>query len=219
MRHDYAKGNLVKKYLITGLITLLPIAVTIMIIGWLFRFFTTPLLGVAEAIVHALGFQLKNHEELVTFVSRVLALVLLFGIILLLGYLGRKLFFEAMMRQANRLLMRIPFIKGIYRISRDVTKAAFAEGGKPFKSTVLIPFPHSEAHTLGFLTGDAPAACKKALPGIEQAVFIPTAPHPLQGYIILAPKKSLVDVNVSIEEAFKFLLACGAVHPEEIKKP
>lgn len=220
MRHDLAKGKSVKKHLLTGLVILLPIAVTVAIIVWLFNFFTTPFLGVTEEIVRAMGLQLQNHDLLISFISRVFALILLILVTLALGYLGRKLFFETILRTANRIFMRIPFVKSIYRISNDVTKAAFAEGNKPFKSTVLIPFPHSEAHTLGFLTGEAPAACKTALPGIGHSVFIPTAPHPLQGYMILTPQKNLVKVDISIEEAFKFLLACGVVYPDEfVKKP
>jgi uncharacterized membrane protein len=91
----------------------------------------------------------------------------------------------------------------------------FAEGTKTFQKAVLIPFPSFESYSLGFLTGDAPAICKKAVPGIDQSVFIPTAPHPLSGYMLFSPKKNIIELDVSIEDAFKFLLSCGSVHPGE----
>ena len=119
--------------------------------------------------------------------------------------------------------MRLPFIKAVYRISKEVTGAIFTQNTKTFQKTVIIPFPHAEAYSLGFFTGQAPPACMKAIPGIEQSVFVPTSPHPLSGYMLLSPKKNIVDVDISVEDAFKFLLSCGAVHPgekiEETKNP
>ncbi|MBI2743186.1 MAG: DUF502 domain-containing protein [Chlamydiales bacterium] len=210
---------MIKKYLATGFITLLPIALTLMIVSWLFNFFTTPLLGITENLLlayqHKTGLNLESHETLVIFISRVMALILLFALTMILGFLGRKIFFKTFISSTHYLFLKLPFVKAVYRISKEVTGAIFSQSTKTFKKTVLIPFPHLEAHTLGFITGDAPAVCKKAVFDVDQSIFVPTSPHPLSGYMLLSPKKNVMEVDVSVEDAFKFLLSCGAVHPGE----
>lgn len=210
-----------KKYLIAGVITLLPIVLTFAVVSWLFHFFTGPFLGMAQSFVAAyegrVGIDSEQHAALLLFISRVLALIVVVGLTLLLGFFGRKLFFKTIMHTTSGVLLRIPFVKSVYRISKEITGAVFSQEAKTFKKTVLLPFPHSEAHTIAFLTGNAPPACKSAVKEVEMSVFVPTSPHPLSGFMLLTPKKSLLEVDVSVEEAFKFLLSCGAAHPGEAK--
>ena len=201
------------------MITLLPIALTFMVISWLFHFFTGPFLGITQSIVihfeNRTGIDFEHHAELVLFISRLLALIFLLVVTFVLGFFGRRLFFKTIMHNASGLFLKIPFVKSVYRISKEVTGAVFSQEAKTFKKTILIPFPHSEAHTIAFLTGDAPFACKTALKELEMSVFVPTSPHPLSGFMLLSSKKNLTEVDVSVEEAFKFLLSCGAAHPGE----
>ena len=210
-----------KKYLIAGLITLLPIALTFAVVNWLFHFFSGPFLGITRSIVVAFegrtGMDTQGHGELLLFISRVLAVIVLVALTFVLGFFGRKLFFKTLMHTTSGIFLRIPFVKSVYRISKEITGAVFSQETKTFKKTILLPFPHSEAHTIAFLTGDAPPACRSAVKEVEMSVFVPTSPHPLSGFMLLTPKKSLLEVDVSVEEAFKFLLSCGASHPGEVK--
>lgn len=208
-----------KKYLATGFITLLPIALTIMIVNWLFNLFTTPLMGITESVLFSyqkeIGVDLATHKSLVVFISRVLALILLFLLTIALGFCGRKIFFKSFIKSTHYIFLRLPFIKSVYRISKDVTGAIFSQNTKTFKKTVMIPFPHTDAHTLAFITGEAPSICKTSGVDVDKSIFVPTSPHPLSGYMLLASKKNIIEVDVSVEDAFKFILSCGAVHPGE----
>ncbi len=207
---------MLKKYLGAGIIILLPITLTLVIVVWLFHLFTTPFVGITEKIVVAFtGMDLEHHHDLVLFISRVFALIFVFVLTLILGFFGRRFFFKSLLNVTNAIFSRLPFVKAIYRISKEVTGAFFSQDTKTFKKTVLIPFPNAETQSLAFLTGDAPTICKKAVPGIDQTVFICTSPHPLSGYMLLCPKKDVIDADMSIEDGFKFLLSCGAVHPGE----
>ncbi len=212
-----------KKYLLTGLITLLPIALTLMIVHYLFNLLTTPFVQPVESLLLAYektnDFQILHYDALVLFISRVIALFLLFGLILLLGYLGRKFFFHSTLHWTNQLFLRIPIIKTIYRISKDVTKAFFSPSGKTFKQTVLVPFPYPDAYALGFVTGDIPPSFKAVLPDVDVAVFVPTAPHPLSGFILMTSQKQLTPTDITTEEAFKFLVSCGVIHPGQPLPP
>lgn len=205
-----------RKYFFTGFVTLLPLALTLLIVQWLFNLFTSPLVGLTEWLIVkyevSLHLSIERHHALVIFLCRVIAFILLFGFILLLGFCGQKFLSKYFVRFNDRLFARIPLVRAIYRLSKDVTKAIFSDTQKAFKYTVLVPFPNDEAIAIGFVTGDVPEAFKKEK-RLDLAVFVPTAPHPLSGFVLLMPKRLAMPVDVSIEDAFKFLISAGVLHP------
>jgi uncharacterized membrane protein len=206
-----------KKYFFTGLISLLPIALTFLIISWLFDFFTTPFVGVIEKLVVSYetqhGMAVVDHDVLVLFISRVIVLIFLFFLILFLGFCARKFFFNQLLRLTHAIFSRIPVVKSIYNVTRDITRAVFSGDQKTFKQTVLIPFPTPKMHALGLVIGEIPEKLKKVISEDHLSVFVPTAPHPMSGYILMTPKKLTIDVDISTEETFKFLVSCGVYHP------
>ncbi|MGE5196799.1 MAG: DUF502 domain-containing protein [Anaerolineae bacterium] len=208
-----------KKYLATGVIILLPLALTMIIIFWFFDLLTEPFIGLVEALLapyrKASRVSLLQYDAILLFASRLIALALLFIIIFLLGFITHKFFSKSIERLTSRMFLRIPFIKTIYSLSRDVTKSLFSSNGKTFKQTVLVPFPSKETHAVGFVTGDLPETLKKVMTEAEVSVFVPTSPHPISGFVLLSPKRQLLDIQMTTEEAFGFLLSCGAVHPPE----
>jgi uncharacterized membrane protein len=209
-----------KKYFLTGFITLLPIALTLIIVSWLFHLFTAPLAGITEYILLAsekkLGLSLEHHDKLVLFLSRVFALIILLILIFLLGFCGRRFLNKFFSKIADRIFSHIPLVRTIYRLSNDITKAVFAENKKTFKETVLVPFPHHDALAIGLVTGESPAIFnREGIPKTDLAVFVPTAPHPMSGFVLLTPKKMVFPVDVTVEDAFKFLISCGVMHPGE----
>ncbi len=212
-----------KKYFFTGFIALLPLALTYIIASWLFNLFAAPLAGVTEAIIlgyeKQLGLSLEHHDTLVLFLSRVFALILLFVLIIFLGFCGQKFLINIFLKIPEKLFSHIPFVRTIFRISHDITKAVFSDNKKTFKQTVLLPFPHDEALAVGFITGDTPALLKEGMPQTDFIVFVPTAPHPMSGYVLFVPKKIIRPVDVSVEDAFKFLISCGVIHPGESPLP
>ncbi len=206
-----------KKHFFTGLAIFAPIALTVMIAIYLFDLLTAPFAGIIESLLKSFEGTtpqgLFRHEGLILFLSRLTALVVLFFLILLLGYLGRKFFFNTFLRLTNALFLKIPFVKRVYKISKDVTKAFFTQTEKTFKSTVLVPFPHKDTHAIGFVTGNIPEPLKRLLEGADTAVFVPTAPHPLSGFILMTRKSDILEVDITTEEAFKFLVSCGVSQP------
>ena len=207
-----------KKYLSAGFIFLFPIAITIWIVLYLFDLFTTPFYQIAEGALLALEKRWDlaplHHETFVIFLSRLVALIATLVLILILGFLGRKYFFKTLLSLANALMLRIPVIGTIYRLTKDITKVVLSADEKTFKKTILFPFPTSQTHTLGFITSDEiPEKLKKAAENAELIVFVPTAPHPISGYVLLTPKKGIHEVDISVEDTFKFLVSCGIIYP------
>lgn len=204
-----------KKSFSTGLIILLPFALSIWVFSYLFDLFTNPIYHLIETILMARNtVSVDEHHTLVHFISRIAALILTFLFIFLLGYLGRKFFFDSMMKATNKLIFRIPIVGTIYRLTKDITKAMLSSGQKTFKESIMIPFPAQEMYSVGFVTGEVPKDIKQIIPSLDVTVFVPTAPHPISGYVLFSPRSSLKPINVSVEDTIKFLVSCGVIHPK-----
>jgi uncharacterized membrane protein len=190
---------------------------TIWVVKYLLDLFTNPLNDLIEKTIlfyeKQYGLSLLPHDTVVTLLSRSAALILTFFLIVALGFLGRRFFFNAFLKNFNKLIVRLPVVGTIYRLTKDITKAMLSTDQKTFKETTLIPFPSSETYSVGFITGDVPAVLQSVIPHADVTVFVPTAPHPMSGYLLFCSRKSLHSIDVSVEDTFKFLLSCGAIQP------
>jgi len=203
-----------KKYLITGLIILLPAVLTLFIVKLLFDFFTTPFVPIISAILAE--FSLSLPESVTIFLSRLIAFVLLLLLIFLLGLLAQRFFFKNIGQVFHRVLSRIPLVKTVYKLSRDMFSALFAPDGQhAFKETVMTPFPQYPHYAMGFTAGEVPEEVQQKI-GAEPlaSVFTPTAPHPISGFLFMIPKKDVRTLKMSKEDAVKYLVSCGVIHPE-----
>jgi len=205
-----------KKHLITGLIILLPIALTLMIIVFLFDFFTEPFVNIVGPLVNL--FQKKADvilpHGLTLFLSRLLSLIFLCIFIFLLGVVTQLFLVKVIIKWANHVLFRIPFIKTVYKTSRDIFAALFSsEGKKAFKNPVMIPFPSKPNHCLGFEAGEVAQEISEKIKTPLTSVFVPTAPHPISGFLFLVPKSDVYRIDMTNEEVVKFLVSCGMIVP------
>lgn len=181
-----------KKYLITGLIILMPLALTLFIIVFLFDLFTTPFVSIVSELVALiqtkLPFQLP--EGLAIFLSRVLSLILICALIFILGIFGRWFFIKSFLKWTNLAIARIPIVNSVYKISREVISAIFsADGKKVFKEPVMVPFPDKPNYCVGFSSGEAPIECELKVGKPLISVFAPTAPHPISGFLFHSAKR------------------------------
>lgn len=213
---------MMKKYFFTGFITLLPLALTLIIAAWLFNLFTEPLAGIMESLIVAFeksqNLSPEHHQTLVFFMSRIFALILLLALIFLLGIFGQKFLINSLLRLSENVLEKIPLVRTIFRLTKEITKAVFSADKKTFQETVLLSFPHKHSHVLGFVTGTPPAAIKAVKPELDTTIFMPTAPHPISGFLFLTKRSEIQSTDITIEEAFKFLISCGTLHPQEETK-
>ncbi|MGH2613398.1 MAG: DUF502 domain-containing protein, partial [Rhabdochlamydiaceae bacterium] len=179
--------------------------------------FTNPLYHFIESLLiwyeKQQGMMLVKHDAFAHFLSRVAALILTFFFIVVLGYLGRKFFFHSLMKATNKLIFKIPIVGTLYRLTKDITKAMLSSDQKTFKESILLPFPSKETYSVGFVTGDVPEGLKEIIPSVDVTVFVPTAPHPISGYVLFCPRSALKSMEVSVEDTFKFLVSCGVLHP------
>ena len=206
-----------KKYLITGLAILMPVVLTGMIIIFLFDFFTTPFVSIVGQLFSLVQthFAFTLSEGLALFISRVLVIVFLFSFIVILGVVARWFLIKNMISGANLLMSRIPIVKSVYKISREIILALFSlDGKKAFHYPVMIPFPSEPLFCLGFSTGQVAEECQQKIDTPLVSVFTPTAPHPISGFLFLVPQNEVHKLDMTNEDAVKFFVSCGMVAPD-----
>ena len=172
-------------------------------------FLTDPFLGLAKGtLIHFTHRQ--EPPPYVIFLGRLFVLVFLFFFTVALGFLARKYVFYRLLTRLQKLFLKVPVIRVIYKLCHAIAETTFTPDSKLFKQTVLIPFPHKDSLAIGLVTGEIPASLKKDT-DIEVAVFVPTAPHPISGFVLLTPKNLIKPIDLSTEEAFKYIISCGTV--------
>lgn len=206
-----------KKYFITGLIILLPLVLTVMVIFFLVNFFTSPFVHFVEEHLFAKG---TLPVSVTLFISRILAMILLCIFIFILGVVARWFLIKNIISLTSSILSRIPLIKSVYKVSKEVFSALFSlDGKKAFKYPVLIPFPRKPTYSLGFQAGEVAEEIKRVVKTPLVSVFSPTAPHPITGFLFLVPEHEVHKLDMTNEEAVKYLVSCGLIHsvPQEEK--
>lgn len=204
-----------KKHLLTGLVVLLPIALTLMIVIFLVDFFTAPFVSIVNALLERIEFalQFKIPEQLFLPLSRIFSLLLLFLFILFLGVLAHGFITRKFLDFSHKMISRIPLIKTIYKVSKDIFSALFSsDGKKAFKHSVIMPFPFSPSYALGFHAGEVAEEIQKKVNEPLISVFMPTSPHPISGFLFFVPEKDAPKIAMTTEESVKFLVSCGMIH-------
>jgi len=209
-----------KKHLITGLVILLPIALTLLVLVFLMDLLTAPFLGIVHGILTFLGsniLYLQNHQIILLFLSRIIVLLLLFVLILVLGYLGNKIFFNWLLQKFHRIMLTIPFIKKIYKSIRDLIKTFFSEKGSIFESSVVVNFPFEHIYMMGFQSESVPSKVTDRVPELKngKTVFVPTAIHPTSGFLVMMKEDKIHPTEMTTEEVLKFLISAGLFVPKD----
>jgi len=196
-------GNL-RKYFISGLVIFAPTTLTV----YLFFILINGVEGFLAKI-----FQPYFYESF-GFYFYGLSIIIGVYIIVLIGFfvtniLGRKIyeFFE-------RLLVRLPFFKQVYPAFKEMALFLFSRDAlNKFKKVVIVEYPRKDMYAFGFLTNDSNIKVSEKTKKDLCNVFIPSAPGPLTGFVVMVPKKDVINVDISVEEAFKFILSGGVVNP------
>lgn len=205
-----------KKYFLTGLVILLPLAVTIWVVRFVIHFFTKPFLGLATSLadhlpIGSLGFISK--EFFVRIISPVFVLVGLFLLMLFLGTIARRFFFGRMLRLGDQLLYKIPLVNKVYKTSKEIVKSLFGSKAGTFQQVVMIPFPYHGCYCIGLISREAPQTCSKSEKEELVSVFIPTTPNPTAGFLVMSPKSELIYLDMKNEEAIKYIVSCAVIQP------
>ena len=193
---------MLRRYFIAGLLVWVPIWVTLLVISFL--------AGLMDKSLELLPSQFHIPGLGIIFT---LLIVFLTGL-LATNIMGNKLvgFWEAMMN-------RIPLVRSIYSGSKQIMQTIFKPEGEAFKKALLIKYPHQDSWTVAFQTGTGFAEAQEKIGEELVTVFVPTTPNPTAGFLMMIPKKDTIELEMTVESAFKFIISLGVVGPgSAIKK-
>lgn len=199
----------IRRYLLAGFFTLLPLALTLWVLKVIFSalvdVFRTPLGWASQR----LNLPLPPYWELAALSILATVLLLFLAGLLVSNFLGRQL-----LNLLDEVMMHLPLVKGIYGAAKQLMGAVQSGQGGAFKEVVLVEWPHPGSHTLGFL---ARRDCRWAVDdGVERiAVYIPTAPNPTSGYVVLVEASRVKPTTVSPEQALAWAVSGGVIAPSE----
>lgn len=197
-----------KRHFITGLIILLPLAVTFAIASFFFNLLTEPLAGAMSRILDYYDI-LDSAKEIQYFVSQLFILIFFFAFTILVGMITRYFFVKYLLTVWDYLIHKIPLIRTIYKTSQDIISTLFSSQENAFKQVVLAPFPYPGSYSLGFMTRKEE----------KITVFIPTTPNPTSGFLMLYEEKELIFLDMTVEDAFKYIISCGVINIPFQKQP
>lgn len=208
-----------KKHFITGLALLLPAVVTILVFLFIINFLTKPFVGIVEYGLDYYDLLDKpalffTRQQVITFFSKFFILIALFFFVVLIGFLGRLVVFHYLLRFGNFIIHKIPFINKIYKAAQDVIGTIFQDKTTNFSQVVLIPFPTSESLSVGFVTNDPESSQPSQDRYGNVSVFVPATPNPTIGFMLLFKKSQLIFIDMSVEDALKFVISCGVMATE-----
>ena len=140
-----------------------------------------------------------------------------FFVIILLGVIARHLFGGEFQRAWERLLGRVPVARSIYAGVKQLLEAIFTSAqSSRFNRVVMIEYPRRGVYALAFTTGPARGAIQDAVDDHMINCFLPTTPNPTSGFYLLVPEREIVDIDISVEDAFKIVMSAGLVTPETL---
>lgn len=129
------------------------------------------------------------------------------------GFLGR--FF---IRLGEWFMAKVPLLSSVYSLLKQIFETVFSDKAQAFKKVVMLEYPRKGLWILGLVSADLSGEVKKNLSGDMLNVFIPTTPNPTSGFLIFVPKKDVIELDMTVEEAIKFIVSGGLVEPDKMDK-
>jgi len=193
-----------KKYFITGLLLWIPVVITI----W-----------VLEVIVSSLDRSLIllpetwQPKELIGRSVPGLGVLLTALVLFLTGLLARNIIGERLVKVWESMLGRIPIVRTIYSSVKQVSDTILSPNGQAFRQALLVQYPRAGVWTIAFQTGRPAAEVRRHIQTDMVAVYVPTTPNPTSGFFLMLPRAEVIELEMSVDEALKYVVSMGVVAP------
>jgi len=196
-----------RKWLFAGLLVTVPIAITIWLIEWMLSTLDKTLLILPEAWQpdKLLGFHIPGFGLVLAVVS-----------LLIVGAAASNFLGKKVVVWGDSVLHRIPVVRSIYSSVKQVSDTLFSENGNAFRKAVLIEWPRANMWTIAFVTGKPDGELLDHLKDDFVSIYVPTTPNPTGGYFVLLKKSDCIELDMSVDEALKYIVSMGVVSPKSL---
>jgi uncharacterized membrane protein len=196
----------VKKYFITGLLIWIPLVITI----WVLKL----VVDVLDQSLLLLPVSLQTENWLGVHIPG-LGAILTVVIVFLTGLFATNFFGAQLIELWHEILHRIPVVNSIYSSVKQISDTLFSSSGQAFRKALLVQWPQEGMWTIAFLTGTPGGGVAKHLPPDSIAVYVPTTPNPTGGYFVIVSRKNVIELDMSVEQALKYIISMGVVPPQK----
>jgi len=196
----------VRTYFLTGLVVAGPVAVTLWLIWW----FVTWVDGLVRPFIP----KMYRPETYLPIQIPGLGLIIAFVALTLLGFLTANLIGRKLVDLGEGLLSRMPIVRPIYRTAKQIFQTLFSKSGSTFRKVGLVEFPSPGMWSLVFLTQSPTDEISSRLPALEHvSAFMPCTPNPTTGFFFYVPRRDVIDLDITVEQAMTLLMSAGIVQP------
>jgi len=198
------RGQLIRRYFVTGLLIWVPLAIT----AWVLSL----IVGTLDKTLHVLPSAIHPKQTLgIDLPGAGVILTLL--IIFITGVLAANFIGQRLVKWWELLLARIPVVNSIYNSVKQVSDTLFSSSGNAFRKALLVQYPREGSWTIAFLTGQPGGDVVTHLKGDYVSVYVPTTPNPTSGFFLMMPKQDVIELDMSVDEALKYIISMGVVAP------
>ncbi|MBI3039926.1 DUF502 domain-containing protein [bacterium] len=192
--------SLLRTYFLTGVILVVPVAVTLFIIFQLFVF-ADGLLG--DAVSNAIGTNIPG-----------VGLIFTVFLLILSGMIAQNVLGKRLIRWVDYSLESLPIVRSLYVGVKQVSEILFQNKQGEFQKVVFVEYPKEASWTLAFVTGELNGSfASPRLPNSLLCVFVPTTPNPTSGFMLIVDSSKVIEAKLSIEEAMKMIISGGLIKP------
>lgn len=200
-----------RNYFLTGLIVAGPLAITASLIWWLIKTvdgWVKPLIPARFYLSSYLPFEIPG-----------LGLAIALIVLTFLGFLTANIAGKSLLLMGERLLGRMPVVRGIYKAFKQVFEMVFSSSSNSFKKAGLVEYPHKGNWSVVLISSEAAKQIQEKSGEKETlvGVFLPCAPNPTTGFFFYIPRSQIIELDISVDEAFKLVVSAGLIQPSEQK--
>ena len=195
-----------KKIFLTGLVVIIPIGLTLYIL--------TFIISVMDGLLTIIPRQ-YHPDTLIGFHIPGFGIIVTIMLIFFCGLMTKSIVGNRIVRYSEGLLDRIPIVRSIHMAIKKIVDSMVLYRSRSFKKVVLVEFPRKGAYTVAFVTGEPANEIHSKTGQRCVSVYVPTTPNPTSGYFIIFPEHEVIQLDMSVEEAFTLIISCGIVNPPE----
>lgn len=192
-----------KRYFVAGLLVWVPILITAGVIAWIVTTLDQTLVLLPQSIQPKTLFG-RNIPGFGVLLSLL--------IVLITGVVAANIIGQRLVRYWDGLLNRIPVVKSIYQSVKQVSDTLLSSNGQAFRKALLVQYPREGCWTIAFLTGQPGGDAANHLADCV-SVYVPTTPNPTSGFFLMLPRADVIELDMSVDEALKYIVSMGVVAP------
>ena len=199
----------VRKWLLAGLLVIVPVAITIWVMEWIVSTLDKTLLILPTS---------WHPDKLLGMHIPGFGVLLAFAILLALGAMASNFVGNKLLNWWSALLNRIPVVRSIYSGVKQVSDTLFSDTGNAFRKAVLIQWPRDGVWTIAFVTGTPGGDVSNYLQSGYLSVYVPTTPNPTGGYFVMLKSSDCIELKMSVDDALKYIVSMGVVAPSPLPR-